>query len=210
MEKYKEIQWIGYPGEARDASSYLAEFLLLDGKYIQVFKEFDIIVPQSREIYYNRVCDTPLKRRSSVKRADLVVITDHRLIPYAASYIPGRHGTSYIVGSTLPPDQNKYKLGFGENAREYENSDQPELFQTVNLEPGQFGETSRAGRIVTFYLPLIAAVARKLGNYSPESLVLGLHKWLSRHIEPEPAGAAVKVLETNLSPPVQPPQESLE
>lgn len=195
MDKYKEIQWIGRPGEIREASGFLAELFMLDGKYVQTFKAFDLEVPESREIYFNRICNNPVKRRSAVNPADIAVITGDSLIEPASAGVLADKSTVFVTAAHLPPGELECIPGFENN---------PVL--TVDLKSDVFIDFKDAGPLVTFYLPFIAVVATCLDFSPPESIVPAFQRWLSRHLEPEPVKAAVKLAESIIVPILFPPE----
>ena len=62
-----EVRWHGRGGQgAKSASAILAEVLFEEGKHVQAFPEYGAERQGAPMRAYNRVSDTPIRRRCSV------------------------------------------------------------------------------------------------------------------------------------------------
>lgn len=194
MDKYREIQWIGRPGEAENAANYLADFLSLEGKYVQAYKSFGFEKSDAWEVAYNRLNDTPIKRRAAVYRADIAVITEPALFVPTTPVLTIGENTIFIVGTTLTPEKVKEKLSIPGNT-----------VYTITPPTGNGKENNETAKRFLFCLPFIVAVAQQLEYFSPAQLLPALQRWFSRIVEPETAKAASKQLDIIIPPLTEPP-----
>ena len=76
-----EVRWHGRGGQgAKSASAILAEVLFEEGKHVQAFPEYGAERQGAPMRAYNRVSDTPIRRRCSVENPNIVVIVDPTMV----------------------------------------------------------------------------------------------------------------------------------
>lgn len=82
--KTLEVRWHGRGGQgAKSASAILAEVLFEEGKHVQAFPEYGAERQGAPMRAYNRVSDSPIRRRCSVQNPNLVVVVDPTMVQSA-------------------------------------------------------------------------------------------------------------------------------
>jgi 2-oxoacid:acceptor oxidoreductase gamma subunit (pyruvate/2-ketoisovalerate family) len=79
--KYLEIKWQGRAGQGvMTAASILAEVLVMEGRYVQAFPEFNHEENAPFVWAYNRLSDSPIRFHSPVINTDITAIMDPSVI----------------------------------------------------------------------------------------------------------------------------------
>ncbi|MDR3255476.1 MAG: 2-oxoacid:acceptor oxidoreductase family protein [Synergistaceae bacterium] len=79
-----EVRWHGRGGQgAKSASAILAEVLFEEGKHVQAFPEYGAERQGAPIRAYNRVSNSPIRRRCGVQNPDIVVVVDPTLVESA-------------------------------------------------------------------------------------------------------------------------------
>lgn len=80
-KKTLEVRWHGRGGQgAKSASAILAEVLFGEGKHVQAFPEYGAERQGAPMRAFNRVSDSPIRRRCSVENPNIVVIVDPTMV----------------------------------------------------------------------------------------------------------------------------------
>jgi len=109
-----EIRWHARGGQgAKTAAMFLAEAVLVKGKYGQGFPEYG---PERRGAPmrgFTRISDVPIRRHCMIEHPGIVIILDPTLLdsPAAAVAAGTGKGTVFIVNTTENPTTIAKKLG---------------------------------------------------------------------------------------------------
>ena len=109
-----EIRWHARGGQgAKTAAMFLAEAVLVKGKFGQGFPEYG---PERRGAPmrgFTRIADVPIRRHCMIENPDIVIILDSSLLDSPAAGVTA--GTSdetvFLINTTESPDTIRAKLG---------------------------------------------------------------------------------------------------
>ena len=112
MNKTLEVRWHGRGGQgAKSASAILAEVLFEEGKHVQAFPEYGAERQGAPIRAYNRVSDSPIRRRCGVQNPNIVVVVDPTMA----------EGTTedavYLVNSAENAKELRRRLGVSSKAK---------------------------------------------------------------------------------------------
>jgi len=108
-----EIRWHGRGGQgAKTAATFLAEAVMVVGKYSQGFPEYG---PERRGAPvrgYTRISDLPIRRHCGVASPDIVVILDSSLLasPSADVTAGTNKHTLFLVNTTMSAEDTRAKI----------------------------------------------------------------------------------------------------
>ncbi|OYT62506.1 MAG: pyruvate ferredoxin oxidoreductase [Thermofilum sp. ex4484_15] len=79
--RFLEVKWVGRGGQGIvTASRLLAEVALRRGKYAISIPMFGAERRGAPVVAYNRISDEPVRRKGPVRKADILVVADYRLL----------------------------------------------------------------------------------------------------------------------------------
>ena len=100
MNKTLEVRWHGRGGQgAKSASAILAEVLFEEGKHVQAFPEYGAERQGAPIRAYNRVSDSPIRRRCGVQNPNIVVVVDPTMVESANPTEGTTEDAVYLVNS---------------------------------------------------------------------------------------------------------------
>lgn len=108
-----EIRWHGRGGQgAKTAATFLAEAVMVAGKYSQGFPEYG---PERRGAPvrgYTRISDRPIRRHCGVASPDIVVVLDSSLLDSpSADVTAGTDGnTLFLVNTTMSAEETRARI----------------------------------------------------------------------------------------------------
>lgn len=108
-----EIRWHGRGGQgAKTAATFLAEAVMIAGKYSQGFPEYG---PERRGAPvrgYTRISDRPIRRHCGVANPDIVVVLDSSLLdsPSADVTAGTDRRTLFLVNTTMSAEETRSKI----------------------------------------------------------------------------------------------------
>ena len=109
-----EIRWHARGGQgAKTAAMFLAEAVLVKGKYGQGFPEYG---PERRGAPmrgFTRIADVPIRRHCMIENPDIVIVLDPTLLDSPAAGVTAGTGDEavFLVNTTESPQTIKSKLG---------------------------------------------------------------------------------------------------
>jgi pyruvate ferredoxin oxidoreductase gamma subunit len=109
-----EIRWHGRGGQgAKTAATFLAEAVMVAGKYSQGFPEYG---PERRGAPvrgYTRISDKPIRRHCGVTDPDIVVVLDPSLLnsPSAGVTDGTNKDTIFLINTSTTAEEIKTRLG---------------------------------------------------------------------------------------------------
>ena len=113
-----EVRWHGRGGQgAKSASTILAEVLFEGGKYVQAFPEYGAERQGAPMRAYNRVSDSPIRRRCSVKNPNIVVVVDPTMIDSANPCEGCVKDAVYLVNSAEDAHKLRGRLKLSKEAK---------------------------------------------------------------------------------------------
>lgn len=113
-----EIRWHGRGGQgAKSASAVLAEVLFLGGKYVQAFPEYGAERQGAPIRAYNRVSDTPIRRRCGVQSPHIVIVVDPTLLDGADPSEGCREDAVYVINTPSSASALREKLRLSARAK---------------------------------------------------------------------------------------------
>ena len=100
MAKTVEERWHGRGGQgAKSASAILAEVLFEGGKHVQAFPEYGAERQGAPMRAYNRVSDSPIRRRCGVQNPNIVVVVDPTMVESANPCEGSASDAVYLVNT---------------------------------------------------------------------------------------------------------------
>lgn len=108
-----EIRWHGRGGQgAKTAATFLAEAVMMGGKYSQGFPEYGPERRGAPVLGYTRIADRPIRRHCGVANPDIVVVLDPSLLDSPTANVRGGTGpeTIFLVNTTMSAEQTRDKL----------------------------------------------------------------------------------------------------
>ena len=118
MQKTVEVRWHGRGGQgAKSASAILAEVLFEEGKHVQAFPEYGAERQGAPVRAYNRVSDSPIRRRCGVLNPDIVVVVDPTMVESANPTEGSAEDALYIINSGEDAKKLRSRLGVTSKAR---------------------------------------------------------------------------------------------
>ncbi|MDL2298431.1 2-oxoacid:acceptor oxidoreductase family protein [Synergistaceae bacterium OttesenSCG-928-D05] len=113
-----EVRWHGRGGQgAKSASAILAEVLFEEGKHVQAFPEYGAERQGAPIRAYNRVSNTPIRRRCGVQNPHIVVVVDPTMVESANPSEGCREDAIYLVNSTEDAKVLRERLNLSKAAR---------------------------------------------------------------------------------------------
>ncbi len=118
MQKTVEVRWHGRGGQgAKSASAILAEVLFEEGKHVQAFPEYGAERQGAPIRAYNRVSDSPIRRRCGVQNPNIVVVVDPTMVESANPTEGSTEDAVYLVNSAEDAKALRGRLGVTSKAR---------------------------------------------------------------------------------------------
>ena len=118
MQKTVEVRWHGRGGQgAKSASAILAEVLFEEGKHVQAFPEYGAERQGAPIRAYNRVSDSPIRRRCGVQNPNIVVVVDPTMVESANPTEGSTEDAVYLVNSAEDAKVLRGRLGVTSKAR---------------------------------------------------------------------------------------------
>ena len=112
-----EVRWHGRGGQgAKSASAILAEVLFEGGKHVQAFPEYGAERQGAPIRAYNRISNSPIRRRCGVRHPDVVVIVDPTMIESANPSEGCREDAVYLVNTAEDAGMARSRLGVSDSA----------------------------------------------------------------------------------------------
>ena len=113
-----EVRWHGRGGQgAKSASAILAEVLFEGGKFVQAFPEYGAERQGAPMRAYNRVSDSPIRRRCSVQNPNIVVGVDPTMVDSANPCEGCAKDAVYLVNTTDDAKTLRSRLNLGSQAK---------------------------------------------------------------------------------------------
>lgn len=95
-----EVRWHGRGGQgAKSASAILAEVLFEEGKHVQAFPEYGAERQGAPMRAFNRISDSPIRRRCGVQNPNIVVVVDPTMLDSANPSEGCTRDAVYLVNS---------------------------------------------------------------------------------------------------------------
>ncbi|MEG1602492.1 MAG: 2-oxoacid:acceptor oxidoreductase family protein [Cloacibacillus sp.] len=118
MQKTVEVRWHGRGGQgAKSASAILAEVLFEEGKHVQAFPEYGAERQGAPIKAFNRVSDSPIRRRCGVQNPNIVVVVDPTMVESANPTEGSTEDALYLVNSAEDAKTLRMRLGVTSKAR---------------------------------------------------------------------------------------------
>ena len=113
-----EVRWHGRGGQgAKSASAILAEVLFEGGKFVQAFPEYGAERQGAPMRAYNRVSDSPIRRRCSVQNPNIVVVVDPTMVDSANPCEGCAKDAVYLVNTPDDAKTLRSRLNLGSQAK---------------------------------------------------------------------------------------------
>lgn len=118
MNRTVEVRWHGRGGQgAKSASAILAEVLFEEGKHVQAFPEYGAERQGAPIRAYNRVSDSPIRRRCGVQNPNIVVVVDPTMVESANPTEGSTEDAVYLVNTPESAAMLRERLGVASKAR---------------------------------------------------------------------------------------------
>ena len=113
-----EVRWHGRGGQgAKSASAILAEVLFEGGKHVQAFPEYGAERQGAPMKAYNRVSDSPIRRRCGVQNPNIVVVVDPTMLESAHPNEGCAKNAMYLVNTAEDAQTVRGRLHISKDAR---------------------------------------------------------------------------------------------
>jgi pyruvate ferredoxin oxidoreductase gamma subunit len=113
-----EVRWHGRGGQgAKSASAILAEVLFEEGKHVQAFPEYGAERQGAPIRAYNRVSNSPIRRRCGVQNPDIVVVVDPTMVESANPSEGCADDAIYLVNTSEDADSLRRRMNLADSAR---------------------------------------------------------------------------------------------
>ncbi|NLX84595.1 MAG: pyruvate synthase [Synergistaceae bacterium] len=113
-----EVRWHGRGGQgAKSASAILAEVLFEEGKHVQAFPEYGAERQGAPMRAFNRVSDTPIRRRCSVENPNIIVIVDPTMVTSSNPCEGCTSDAVYLVNTPEDAQALRSRMNLSKDAR---------------------------------------------------------------------------------------------
>ena len=113
-----EVRWHGRGGQgAKSASAILADVLFESGKHVQAFPEYGAERQGAPMKAYNRVSDSPIRRRCGVTNPNIVVVVDPSMLKSGDANEGCANDAVYIVNTAEDAMSVRRELHLSKDAR---------------------------------------------------------------------------------------------
>lgn len=113
-----EVRWHGRGGQgAKSASAILAEVLFEEGKHVQAFPEYGAERQGAPIRAYNRVSNSPIRRRCGVQNPNIVVVVDPTMVESANPSEGCADDAIYLVNTPEDAGALRSRMKLSDSAR---------------------------------------------------------------------------------------------